>query len=510
MNLAAQIIARLTTDTSRAALTLLDDYGAATVTYSRSDLIERIGAWGTALRMSGIIPGTPVGVALTRDLDLVAVHIAALAAGTPIVPINTSLAEGELSRLLAAANPALVISDPRFARKHRANAERAGCSWWLTGPSDLDGLDGLDPHGLFSRPNLSAVGALSACPTPDEQAALLLFTSGTTGNAKSVPLSHRNLASNLEALESAWERSQDDRLLHMLPAHHFHGLVLALYGSLTCGNEIFLLPRFDARAALDAVRSLRCNLLMGVPTMYARMLGAAVAADDLATVTRALSGSAPLAAKTWHAFHERFGVQLVERYGLTETCIVTTNPVDAPRAGSVGKAVADTEIAFHLDGSYERGADVRGEICVRGPGVTAGYGNDAQANTDAFRDGWFHTGDLGRSDDDGFVWIDGRIKELIIVGGSNVIPAEVEHAFDEIEGISELAVRGAPDEDLGEVVAAFVVATSGNQAAIEKKMRAAAEHSLAGYKRPRRYVFLEELPRNAMGKIDGKALSDAL
>jgi malonyl-CoA/methylmalonyl-CoA synthetase len=504
MNLASQIIATLTTDPALPALTLLDNAGTPSETHSRADLIERTGAWSTAIRMSGIIPGQPVAVALARDIDLAAVHIAAMASGTPVVPINTSLAARELRNLLAAAKPALVIATPEFAKKHREAAHASACTWFLTGESAL-AYD--EP---FSLPDLSSIGALSACPTRDNDAALMLFTSGTTGNAKSVPLSHANLARNLAALAVAWGRNADDRVLHMLPAHHFHGLVLALYGSLIAGSEIFLLPRFDARAALGAIPRAHCNLVMGVPTMYARMIDAAQDDDDLSGLRTAVSGSAPLAPKTWHAFNERFGVALIERYGLTETCIVATNPLDAPRAGSVGIALSDTDVALHTDGSYAEGAGARGEICVRSPSVTSGYGNDEQANADAFSNGWFHTGDLGRIDDDGYLWIDGRLKELIIVGGSNVIPGEIERVFDRIDGIGELAVRGAPDDDLGEVVAAFVVTSRNDTDNVESEMRAVADASLTGYKRPRRYVFLNALPRNAMGKIDSKALSDAL
>jgi malonyl-CoA/methylmalonyl-CoA synthetase len=503
VNLAAHILDLFATDPAPAALTLLDESGQATKSYTRGELLERAGAWSTRLRMADATPGVSVALALQRDIDLAAVHLAALAAAAPIVPINTGLADRELRNLLDASRPSVVIADPAFAEAHSDAARSSGSRWWLTGPSPI-----VDEE-TFAMPDLSQPGALTACPSKDDAAALILFTSGTTGQAKSVPLSHGNLRCNLQALQTQWARTSSNRLLHMLPAHHFHGLVLALYGSLLCGNEIFLMPRFDARTALDAIKGQRCDLIMGVPTMYARMAEAAQPEDDLSSVSLALSGSAPLAPKTWSAFHQTFGVRLVERYGLTETCIVSTNPPSDPRPGSVGRALPETDVSFHDEGNYRSDLGARGEICVRSPSVTAGYGNDSEANAQSFHEGWFHTGDLGHIDEDGYIWIDGRIKELIIVGGSNVVPGEVERALDNVDGVRELAVCGVPDEDLGEVVAAFVVSLAGDSEALERDLRAASESELAGYKRPRRYVFLDALPRNAMGKIDRRALSDA-
>jgi len=293
----------------------------------------------------------------------------------------------------------------------------------------------------------------------------------------------------------------------MLPIHHFHGLVLALYGSLLAGNEIVMVPAFDARRALDAIRELDVTLVMGVPTMYRRILDAAESQDDLGGLRLAISGSAPLGAALWERFHDRFGTELIERYGLTETGIVTSNPIDAPRGGSVGRPLPGVRVAIRTEHGYldttAARAGERGEICVAGPNVMRGYGNDPEATTAALHDGYFHTGDLGHCDEDGYLWIDGRIKELIIVGGSNVVPGEVERALAGVQGVAELAVAGVPDDDLGEIVTAYVVAAGdGDADALERSLGAAAEAGLAPYKRPRRYVFVPELPRNAMGKID--------
>ena len=316
----------------------------------------------------------------------------------------------------------------------------------------------------------------------------------------------------------------------MLPAHHFHGLVLALYGSLLVGAEVVVMPAFNARKALESIARYEIDIVMGVPTMYARMIDAATSDDSLGGLRLALCGSAPLGRDGWQRFYDRFGVQLVERYGLTEVGIITTNPVDAPRGGSVGKPIPSTAVVVRTnDGyvSYKPGVQgPRGEICISGPTVMSGYGDDAQATAEAIHDGYFHSGDLGSFDADGYLWIDGRIKELIIVGGSNVIPGEVERALSAVGGVGELAVAGIPDADLGEVVAAFVVSrgavseadqhgsggddsrpAASARSRIEQDLRDAAERALARYKRPRRYLFVDELPRNAMGKIDRKRLT---
>jgi malonyl-CoA/methylmalonyl-CoA synthetase len=402
--------------------------------------------------------------------------LAALTAGLPIVPINTALSEREKQMLLAEANLKTIIADP------------------------------------VEKPPIVSGAVPTVTKRDDSDVAMTLYTSGTTGKPKSVPLSHGNLTYDLETLAKAWQRSRADRLLHLLPAHHFHGLILATYGSLLCGCEMYLRPRFDARTALDCIARHDISLVMGVPTMYARMVDAAGTGDDLSGLRLALSGSAPLAATAWKRFDDRFGVALIERYGLTETGIVATNPIGAAKPGSVGKPIEGTRIEILADDVlHAAGGSAptpRGEICIAGPSVTAGYGNAPEANREAFRDGMFRSGDLGYFDEQGSLFIDGRLKELIIVGGSNVIPGEVERALAEVPGVHELAAAGVPDTDLGEVVAVFVALRPDAVVdVVRENLERAAKTGLAGYKRPRRYEFVDELPRNAMGKIDRAKLA---
>jgi len=524
MNLAAPILERLAEAPERRSLVLLQADGELAAVYTRRELLERIGVWMARFDRAGIGADARIGIAAGRDLDLPALHVAALAAGLAIVPINTSSSAEECQRLLGAAGPDLVVSNEAFARTHAERAwqgGRAAAPWWVT--------DASDPSASTStRPSPTSPPLPAACTTPpsitqarspravarERATALILYTSGTTGAPKSVPHTHEALLANLEVLATVWKRSERDRLLHLLPAHHFHGLVLALYGSLLAGNEIVVLPRFEARVAMSVVRDQRINLLMGVPTMYARMLAQAEADDELSNLRLAISGSAGLGAELWQRFRDRFGIELVERYGLTETAIVASNPIGGARGGSVGRALPGVAIAIRTDDGHlledTAARGVRGEICVAGPSVMDGYGNDDQANRTAFEGRYLRTGDLGHLDEDDYLWIDGRLKDLIIVGGSNVVPGEVERALAGIDGVEELVVGGAPDADLGEVVVCYFVARADVPAsAIEAGLRTAAERSLAPYKRPRRYVVLSEVPRNAMGKVDRARLASS-
>jgi malonyl-CoA/methylmalonyl-CoA synthetase len=425
---------------------------------SATELLERVGGWQHVLRQRGVQAGDRVAVDVTRGPELLPAHLAILGAGACVVPVNPALAAAERERVF----------------------ERAELRCAL---GDTDAPDG------GAAPELAAVD--------NERPALLIFTSGTTGEPKGVPLSLANLEANLDGLARTWRLSAEDRLLHVLPAHHVHGLVLALYGSARLALPFALLPRFDADVALSALEAERIRVFMGVPTMYHRMLKSPVQAD-MSSVRVFISGSAPLAPRDFEDFADRFGHQPLERYGLSETMIVTSNPLDGERRpGTVGHALPHTDVRLADDG----------EILVRGPTVMRGYWRDDATSDEAFDGDWFRTGDLGAHDDAGYWVISGRKKELIIVGGSNVLPGEVERALADVAGVDEVAAAGLADADRGEVVAAFVVAAESSSAdELEARLRSAAEERLAPYKRPRHYRFVRELPRNAMGKIDRRAL----
>jgi malonyl-CoA/methylmalonyl-CoA synthetase len=502
VNLAHIILEVAAAAPSTLALVVLDQAGGVTDTVTYGELLADAARWQVYLADNGARADSLVALALPRSRDLAAVHIAALASGATIVPLNTALSERERQAVLAAAGASVFVVDETVVATVRKR--------WA---GEDDSANPVSP--VAASPRRKSAEPLKVAPRNTRDAALLIFTSGTTGKPKSVPLTHGNLAADLGALNSMWRRTASDRLLHMLPAHHLHGLGLALYGSLLVGGTIVLMPDFDARRALDAIRDHAINVVMGVPTMYARMIGAASAGDDLSVLRLALCGSAPLGLRAWGAFRERFGVPLIERYGLTETGIITSNPLDAPVGGSVGVAIPGTSVVLLTDKGYvgpsPGSRSARGEVCIAGPTVMPGYGNDPEANAAAFVDGYFRSGDLGYFDEHGYLWIDGRLKDLIIVGGSNVVPAEVERALEGVSEIGECAAVGLPDPDLGEIVAVFVVAADPTMptARIEAAVNAAADAALARYKRPRLVIVVPELPRNAMGKIDRARLRTA-
>jgi len=371
--------------------------------------------------------------------------------------MNPAYTAAEVAHLVDDAEPALVLEDAGVAA--------------LASVPDRDFAD-------------VAIG-------PDDLAAML-YTSGTTGRPKGAMLSHRNLASNADALTTLWGFTADDVLLHVLPVFHMHGLFVAVNCALASGSSMVFLPNFDVDAAL--ARLPRCTVMMGVPTNYTRLLDDARFTRDACTSMRLFtSGSAPLLASTHARFFERTGHTILERYGMTETAMITSNPLEGERRpGTVG---------FPLPGVGVRLAD-DSVIEVRGPNVFTGYWNRPElVATEFTADGWFRTGDVGAFDADGYLSIIGRAKDLVISGGLNVYPREVEEVLDSLDGVVESAVIGVPDPDLGEAVVAVVVGPVDPEA-----IRSAARERLAGFKVPKRVEVVDALPRNAMGKVEKAAL----
>lgn len=452
-----RILEALERGRDRPLLLGLDEGGEIAWERTGAELLARTGAWQDLLRARGVGPGDRVGIEVPRGPDLLPAHLAVLAWGATVVPLNPALSPAERRRLLERAELRALLA-----------------------PSD-------SPQG-------SARVSLREAPTGSP--ALLVFTSGTTGEPKGVPLTDRNLEANLAALATTWKLDPSDRLLHVLPAHHVHGLVLALYGSARLGMPCLLDRRFDAHRTLRALERHGVRVFMGVPTLYHRLVECPARAD-LSTVRLFVSGSAPLPPRDFLEFESRFGHRPVERYGLSETLIVSSNPLGGERPGTVGLPLPGIELRLADDG----------EIEVRSPSVFSGYWRAPEGSPDPFREGFFRTGDLGRLDAQGYLDVVGRKKELILVGGSNVLPGEVERVLGCDEGVAEVAVAGLPDPDLGEIVGAFVVPRPGETPPnVERRLRRRAEEELARYKRPRRYVWLQALPRNATGKVDRGAL----
>ena len=508
MNLAQNFWHRLQQNDSRVVLERLEPDGQITWHQTRGALLADASRWMAALQTAGIGPGDRVAVSLGKSVGLVTAHLAVLGVGAGVVPLNPALTARETTAVLARAEVRLAITHPdTITRAPEIRAAVQG-PWWITGQA----------HNLPSQTVLLADVLAMSRPGPepvarnDDDLALLLFTSGTTGTPKGVGLTHRNLRSNLQALlTETWQMHEADRLLHVLPPHHLHGLALGLYGTLYVGNAAVLLERFDPAVVLRALESQHISVFMGVLTMYHRMIE--VEGDfSLGAMRLFTCGSAPLSPETFRRFQERFGFTPVERYGLTETAINTSNPLHGvQKPGSVGPPLAGVEVGIFDPQTQQRLAEGEtGEIWVGGPNVFAGYWHNPEATAAAFHDGWFRTGDLGAFSADGYLSILGRIKELIIVGGTNVTPGEVEVVLEAEPGVAECAVAGMPDPDLGERITAFIVPRPGEDTpSLEQRLRSRAERDLAPYKRPRLYCFLDAIPRNVMGKVERSKLRES-
>ncbi len=451
-----------------------------------------------AFRASGVQPGDRIAVQVEKSQTALLTYLAALQAGAVYLPLNTAYTIGEVRYFLGDAGPSLVLCRPDDEPAMAALCTDLGVSAWLT--LDADGTGGTLINAAAGQPE-----TFDSAPAAADGLAAILYTSGTTGRSKGAMLSHANLASNALTLREYWCFTAEDRLLHALPIFHTHGLFVATNVTIAAGAAMIFLPKFDADALVSLMP--QASVLMGVPTFYTRLLTHTGFTRELAAGMRLfVSGSAPLSAETHKEFSALTGHAILERYGMTETNMNTSNPYDGLRKpGSVG---------FPLPGVAVRIADPEtatvlpqgeiGGIEVKGPNVFGGYWQMPEKTAQEFRaDGFFITGDLGFIDADGYVHIVGRAKDLIIAGGFNIYPAEVEAALDEIPGIAESAVIGVPHADMGEAVVAVVKSTDGalDQAAV----LAALKDSLARFKQPRAVVFVEELPRNTMGKVQ-KAL----
>jgi malonyl-CoA/methylmalonyl-CoA synthetase len=425
------------------------------------------------LRGAGLQAGDRMLFSAESSVELVIAHVAALRAGIVVVPANTAYRERELAHIVTDARPKAALVDDRDRARWISAA--AGPEIVVVGP----GVDVPD-HAP------AVIDAIA----PDDPA-LIGYTSGTTGSPKGAVLTHGNLLAGSESVALAWRWTGSDRLVLALPLFHVHGLCVGLHGTLLAGASAVLLPRFGVDAVLDAAGGHDATLFFGVPTMYHR-LAQSSRVGELAGLRLCVSGSAPLPAELHRALAERGGQQVLERYGMTETLMNVSNPYDGERrGGSVGLPLPGVEL--RLSNGRE------GEIQLRGPNVFAGYWERAQATAESFSDGWFCTGDLGRLDPDGYLRILGRSKELIISGGFNVYPREVEEVLLAHPAVAEVAVVGTPSDEWGEVVTAFVVPTDAGPRA-EMLLTFAAER-LASFKRPRLVHFVDTLPRNALGKI---------
>ena len=417
------------------------------------------------LAAEGVTAGDRVALQAEKSPESIMVYLGVLKAGAVYLPLNSAYTAAEVDYFLGDAEPKVFITDP--------------------------------PAWVAEARSYPAVA--QTVPRAAGDLASLIYTSGTTGRSKGAMLSHGNLAENALALHAAWGFTPDDVLLHALPIFHVHGLFVALHCALLSGCPMVWLPKFADAEVLSGLD--RATVMMGVPTFYTRLLAnpgfTRAKADNLRLF---VCGSAPLLPSTFAEFEERAGQRILERYGMSEAVIITTNPLDGDRiGGSVGYPLPGVELRI-------RGGEETGVIEIKGPSVFSAYWRMPEKTAEEFTaDGFFITGDVGRQDPDGRVWISGRAKDLIISGGYNVYPKEVELVLDELPGVTESAVIGVPHRDFGEGVVAVVMGRP-EELGDEAAMIAEARRQLAAYKAPKRVVFVGELPRNAMGKVQKNLL----
>jgi malonyl-CoA/methylmalonyl-CoA synthetase len=467
-------------------------------TWSYADVCRHSARYASALSQAGVKPGDRVAAQVEKSVEALFLYLGCVRAGAVFLPLNPAYTPAEVEYFIGDAEPALFVARPETTGALNDIALRAGAR--------METLDS-DGGGSLAEMAANASEDWNGVARGPNDLAALLYTSGTTGRSKGAMLTHENLRSNAEALVQTWRFTEDDVLIHALPIFHTHGLFVATNVSLMAGAATIVLRRFDAKETLAAMPG--ATALMGVPTFYTRLLAEpGLTREATAQMRLFISGSAPLLPETHRHFFERTGHAILERYGMTETSMNTSNPYDGERvAGSVGLPLPGVEVRVTDPLSGEpRGADETGMIEIRGPNVFSGYWRMAEKTRESFReDGFFISGDLGRVDERGYLWIAGRSKDLVISGGFNVYPKEVELEIDALPGVVESAVIGVPHPDFGEAVTAVVVMKK-HAALTEAGIISALRKRLAVYKLPKRVIFADELPRNSMAKVQKNVL----
>ena len=466
------------------------------------DHLMRVSArYAAYLASLGVRPGERIAVQVDKSPEAVCLYLATMRAGLIYLPLNTAYPPRELEYFLGDAEPSVVICRPESHDTLAPLARSKGVKHLLT-------LDAAGGGSLVER-SASAPERFDTVTSSGEDIAAILYTSGTTGRPKGASLSHDNLSSNAITLHRAWGFREDDVLLHALPLFHTHGLFVACHCSLLNATPMILLPRFDAEQVLAALP--RATVFMGVPTFYTRLLAdPRFGREQTAHMRLFISGSAPLLEQTFEEFRERTGHVILERYGMTECGMSTSNPLEGPRKpGTVGLPLPGVTLRVVDEEGKSLPPGEIGAIEFTGPNVFKGYWRMPEKTAEEFTpDGYFRSGDMGRIDEDGYVAIVGRGKDLIISGGFNVYPKEVELCIDQLEGVEESAVIGLPDADFGERVVAVVVPAkkgpSPDPAGIISKLKT----MLANYKVPKQVEVVDALPRNAMGKVQKNVLRD--
>jgi malonyl-CoA/methylmalonyl-CoA synthetase len=482
-------------DTSRLAVETPD---GGRISYG--ELIERSGRVANYLVARGVKTGDRVAVQAEKSVQALVLYLGAVRAGAVYLPLNTAYTLNEIAYFIGDAEPALVVCDPSRFDGISALAQPINAK--------VDTLDAAG-NGSLSDGAARCISDFATVERSGDDLAAILYTSGTTGRSKGAMLSHDNLASNSRTLVDYWCFTDRDVLIHALPIYHTHGLFVASNVTLFARASMIFLGKFDPNQVIDLMP--RATVMMGVPTFYTRLLQSPRLTREATSHMRLfISGSAPLLAETHREWSARTGHAVLERYGMTETNMNTSNPYDGDRVpGAVGMPLPGVSLRVtEPETGRELGRDAIGMIEVKGPNVFKGYWRMPEKTKAEFRDdGFFITGDLGKVDSNGYVHILGRGKDLVISGGFNVYPKEIESEIDAVPGVIESAVIGVAHADFGEGVTAVVVADKA-AALSEDVILRALDGRLAKFKMPKRVIFVEDLPRNTMGKVQKNVLRD--
>jgi malonyl-CoA/methylmalonyl-CoA synthetase len=466
------------------------------VTYA--EFYARSEQMAAALVAAGLAPGDRVAAQIDKTVTALELYMGTILAGGVFLPLNTAYTIKELEYFCGDAEPKVVACEPSSKAAIQAMVGDTVVVWGIASDGSGDAANARDQQS----PGFTAV------PREASDLAAFLYTSGTTGQPKGAMLSHGNLASNASTLASAWQYSADDCLIHALPIFHIHGLFVAVNITLATGASLIYMKKYQPQAVTEAMS--QASVLMGVPTFYTRLLDYdGFTAESAKGMRLFVSGSAPLLAETHRQFEDRTGHRILERYGMTETGMMSSNPYDGERlAGTVGKPLPGIIMRVADNNGNEVAQGERGLVEVKGPNVFQGYWKKPEKTAEDFRDdGFFITGDIGLIDDQGYLNIVGRAKDLIISGGLNVYPKEIESILDDLAGVKESAVIGVPHPDFGEAVVAILVSHDSNHPTSEAIM-AQIKNDLAKFKQPKTLLWVTELPRNTMAKVQKNVLRD--
>jgi len=470
-------------------------------TLSYGELHALSGQMLNLLQKKGVIKGCRVVVQIDKSIEAVVLYLACLRAGAVYIPLNPAYTAAELEYFLADASPQLFVCIPDRMESLKSIAQKQAVTEMLTLGADGQG-------DLMEELTSMAVSDWIANVAEDDLAAIL-YTSGTTGRSRGAMLSHKNLTANALALFDYWHWQDDDVLLHALPIFHVHGLFVALHCALLGGSRVVFLTSFNVDTVIEKLPG--CTVMMGVPTFYTRMLERKNFTHlQCRTMRLFISGSAPLLTETHREFELRSRQKILERYGMTETGMITSNPYDGERiAGTVGFPLPGVQVRVTEKNGEELPEREAGILETTGPNVFSGYWLMPEKTAEEFRpDGWFITGDIAVIDETGRVSIVGRAKDLIISGGFNVYPSEVEGEINQVAGVRESAVIATPHKDFGEAVIAVVVPDT-DQLVSEQAIYEALRDRLARFKQPKKIIIVDELPRNTMGKVQKNVLRES-